>query len=154
MAEETGLTCCEKGGRVSLRLRSSFSVQETLLSIRRSAKYSFNRRKTTYILLPHQNLHRPSFRHDLRNIAQPYFRPAVLVRLHAQVLQHFVIKPASRAELGEIIFQALDRGCDVCFESGEIIGVLCRNGVFLGGGLRFGFVASGFAALFEEGGSC
>jgi hypothetical protein len=73
-------------------------------------------RKKTYIPLPNQHLHRPALRHNLRNIAQAHSRGiVVLVRLHAQVLQRFRVKPASRAQFGQIVFQALDSGCDVCF---------------------------------------
>lgn len=108
--------------------------------------------KQTYILLPNQHLHRPPLRHDLRNIAQPHLRAAALVRLHAQVLQQLRVEPPAGSQLRQVIFQALDGGCDVCFQGGEIGRVVCRRGIFLRSGLRFGFVAGCFAAFLEEGG--
>jgi hypothetical protein len=105
----------------------------------------------TYILLANKNLHRPPLRHHLRNIAQPHFGLTVLVWLHAQVFQQLRVEPPSRAQLGQIVFQALDSRRDICFESREIGWVVGGRGVFLRSGLGFGFIAGGFAAFFEEG---
>ena len=78
----------------------------------------------TYIFLSDHNLYRSTFRNDLCEIAQPHRLVAALVWLHAQILEHFRIEPSARAQLRQVILQAFDSCCDVCFQCCEVIWVI------------------------------